>query len=153
MLDLILGLHLLTHHNQPTYTIDGERPRIECIAPPANRHLGYVECNAVQPLHRLNDKNPGIYAIHRGTGLGGGVVLNSFERWSVHASWTWAPHPNIDVTLGAITREGVKDRTIVFVSPSVHFPVVEKARARLALLPGKEGNVAVHLGLERGFSW
>lgn len=149
MLDLILGVHLLTHHNQPTYTIDGERPRVVCSAPPANAHLGYVECNAVQPLHRLNGTNPGLYAIHRATGLGGGFIFNSFERWSLHASWTAALHPNIDLTLGVITHEGVKDKTIVLVSPSVHFPVVEKARARLALLPGKEDDVAVHLGLER----
>jgi hypothetical protein len=152
MLDLIIGLHLLTYHNETAYTIPGEPTRIECVPPPTDWHLGYTECNAVQPVHRLSGNNPGLYAIHRATGLGGGVVRNSFGRWSAHASWTWAPHPNVDVSVGVITREGVLDRTILLVSPSVHFQALEKARARLALLPGKAGNTALHLGLERSFT-
>lgn len=152
MLDLILGVHLLTYHHARTYTIEGERPHIECSAPPSElRHLGYVECNTVQPQHRLKDTNPGLYAIDRNTGLGGGVVLNSFDRWSLHGSWTWAPHRNVDVSIGVITHEGVKDKTIAFVSPSVHFPLLERIRARLALLAGKDHDLAVHLGLERRF--
>lgn len=128
MIDLILGLHLLTYHSHQNYTIDGERPRI---------------------AHRFSGNNPGVYVLHRGTGLGAGAVRNSFGRWSTHASWTWQANRYVDVSVGVITREGINDRTYPFVAPSLRIPL-EAYAARLTLLPGK-GVTSAHLSIERAF--
>lgn len=122
MFDLILGLHLLTHHEDPIW-----KPAItEC-----RRGFEFIPRHCTtQPERRYDGHNPGLYAIDRASGFGGGFYRNSEYRWSLHAEWTYEPVHNVDFALGAL-------------------PLMDGMAARLSFLPGWRGSAqALHLSLE-----
>lgn len=139
MLDLILGAHLLTMHADRNWS--EERISDPCTP---------MACARSIETHRMNTATPGLYALDRGTGLGVGIVRNSFGRTSLHLDWTWQAMRYADLTLGAITHEGSRGHTMALVVPSLRIPI-EKWALRASYLAGIKGTAAVTLSIERAF--
>lgn len=130
MLDLIIGLHLLTYHDDPVW----KPAKLECDSAAA---FIVRRCH-VEPERRYDGENPGLYLVDRSSGFGAGFYRNSEARWSVHWDWTMTVHPNIDLSFGVVT--GYERAPILpFVSVGFHAGPV-----RVSFIPGP----AVHLSLE-----
>lgn len=108
--------------------------------------IGFHVASRHWPQRAYNNFNPGAY-VRADNGITAGVYLNSHERVSFYAGWTWERGP-LAVTLGGVT--GYRETIRPMVVPSLRVGSVAGLDVRLAYLPrfDKRGAQVLHLMVE-----
>lgn len=148
---LVVGLHLISLHSNPTYTTSLSRMGRELDS------------------ERYQSVTPGLY-VRAPNGFTAGAYRNSFGKPSVYAGWTFSTEDEtFAVTVGAVT--GYRRRIHVdhgpgtapyetdgralepVLVPSVRLPITDTIAVRLAYVPEprKESTSVFHLAIETRF--